>query len=111
LERCATHYFQSKTAPSNLKTGQLEPRTRDVYETEYLPYDYHAAPEAEKVQMLRTIIEQIHPVETFREGFLAWRGYCLTGERNQQCFVLNIGFTAENGKSTLGKMFASALPL
>ena len=112
LERCATHYFQFKNGAFNLKTGQLEPRTRDMYVTEYLPYDYHAAPpEAEKVQRLRTIIEQIHPVEMFREGFLAWRGYCLTGERNQQCFVLNIGFTAENGKSTLGKMFASAFPV
>jgi phage/plasmid-associated DNA primase len=77
LERCATHYFHFKNGAFNLKTGQLEPRTRDMYVTEYLPYDYHAAP-PEKVQRLRTIIEQIHRVEKVREGFLAWRGYCNT---------------------------------
>ncbi len=28
----------------------------------YLPYDYRDAPDAEKVQTLRTIMEQIHPI-------------------------------------------------
>jgi hypothetical protein len=111
LESTATHYFQFKNGAFNLKTLKLEPRTRDMYVTAYLPYDYRDAPDAEKVQKLRTIMEQIHPQAKFREAFLAWRGYCLTGERNQQCFVLNIGFTAENGKSTLSKMFALAFPL
>ena len=47
---------------------------------------------------------------SYKGWFLAWRGYCLTGETREQCFVLNVGFTAENGKSTLSSMFRKAVP-
>jgi len=111
------HYYQFKNKAYNLKTGQLEDRTRDMYITEdgVLEYDY---PEGEtdadykkEMTRLKKIMAQVQPNPTFYDAFLRWRGYCLTGEVKEQAFVLNIGYTAGNGKSSTSKMYAKAFPV
>ena len=104
-------YFQFKNGAFNLKTGKLEKRTREMYISETLDYDYYDVCDEELKQEILTIHKQILPEEEFLEGFLRWRGYCLTGQTCEQKFVINVGQTAANGKSTLAKMYAKAFPI
>lgn len=42
---------------------------------------------------------------------LSWLGYCLTGETSVCKMLFMIGYTAENGKSTMGRMYHYSLPI
>ena len=110
MEQSADHYFQFRNGAFNLKTGKLEPRTQNMYITEFLEYDYSPVKNQKKIAHLLQIIAQILPDPDTRAAFLAWRGYCLTGDAGK-CFVLNIGYTAGNGKSTMSHMFHEAFPI
>jgi hypothetical protein len=111
LEEVTKHYFQFRNGAFNLQTGELQPRTMEMYVTKYLDFNYRDERDQGKMTRLMHLMQQILPDEKWMEGFLAWRGYCLTGETREQCFVHNVGFTAENGKSTLSFMFRKAFPL
>ena len=107
LEHATKHLFQFRNGAFNLKTSQLEPRTKVMYITKCLPYDYSPEQDASKKAELDAFMARLLPDEEARLGVLAWRGYCLTGETKEQCFVLHRGKTG-NGKSTLCKMFQCA---
>ena len=111
LEKINNKYFHFKNGAFNLKTGLLEERTREMYVTDTLDYDYTDKVNEFIKDSLFNIISQVLPEEKFREGFFKWRGYCLTGETEAQTFVLNVGETASNGKSTMSKMFKIAFPM
>ena len=109
------HYFQFKNKSFNLKTGALEPRTRDMYITREgcLPYEY---PENKtdlnyktEIDLIKKIIKQIHPDDDIRNNYMRWRGYCLTGEIKEQLFYILLG-VGSNGKSLLCQAFEDAFP-
>ena len=110
-------YFQFKNAAYNLKMGQLEHRTRDMYITAsgILSYDYPQgetdADYQEEMDKINTIIAQIQPEPKFQEAVKRWRGYCLTGETKAKVFMMNVGETAENGKTTLSDMYILSFPI
>ena len=111
VEDCTKHYVQFRNCAFNLKTGRPEPRTRQMYITEYLDFDYSDSRDEAKIQEITSEMQIIHQDPKFLEGFLAWRGYCLTGETNAKCFVLNVGYSGDNAKSTLSLQFEKAFPI
>lgn len=111
LETNTEHYFQFKNGAFNLKTGILEPRTREMYITQCLDYDYDPNQDLEIKNKIERIFKKILPDDEYREGFLKWRGLCLTGDTTPQKFVLNLGHTAGNGKSTMSNLFQESFPI
>ncbi|MBT4937204.1 hypothetical protein HON22_04780 [Candidatus Peregrinibacteria bacterium] len=104
------HFFQFKNGAFNLKTGLLEPRTKEMYITETLDIDYFSEQNKTIIKEIQKIIEQVLPGKQ-ADIHYKWRGLCLTGETKEQIFFVNIGYTASNGKSTLSKMFHKSFPL
>ena len=111
VEDCTKHYVQFQNCAFNLKTGRAEPRTRQMYITEYLDFDYSDSRDEAKIQEIMSEMKLIHQDPKFLDGFLAWRGYCLTGETSAKCFVLNVGYSGDNAKSTLSLQFEKAFPI
>jgi len=107
-----SHLFQFQNGAYNLKTGELEPRTREMSITNsgILKYDYEEGDFSKETQIIKTMIEQIIPNPADREAWCAWKGYCLTGDINGQMFLLYLGASAGNGKSTLCEAFKDAFP-
>jgi hypothetical protein len=117
LARKTKQYFQFKNKAYNLKTGQLEDRTRDMYITAsgILDYDY---PEGEtdadyqiEIDFLNKKMAQSQPDPKFQEALKRWRGYCLTGETKARKFIMNVGYTAENSKSFQSEVFCKCFPI
>lgn len=42
---------------------------------------------------------------------LSWLGYCMTGENGTERFLIMVGYSASNGKSTMATMFNKSLPI
>jgi len=111
LQPITTKYFQFSNGAFNLETGLLEKRTREMYITKTLSYEYSDLENKQEQFKIMNLFKQVLPDDKFLEGHLNWRGLCLTGEISPQVFVLNIGYTASNGKSTLSKIFDEAFPI
>jgi phage/plasmid-associated DNA primase len=95
-----------------LNTGIFRERTRDDYISQYLPFAYTTDIDQKIIDEVKTVFFQISNSDNkLMEFNLCWLGYCLTGETEQQKFLFVVGHTAQNGKSTLAKMFSSSLPI
>ena len=110
LDKSTTHLVQFLNGAFNLKTGKLVPRTREMYISLCLNYNYETKVKLVNSWKIKRILKKILPDSNLREAQLKWRGLCLTGETREQVFMLNLGTLASNGKSTLTKMFAEAFP-
>ena len=111
LDKSTTHLVQFLNGAFNLKTGKLVPRTREMYISLCLNYNYEPKVKLVNSWKIKRILKKILPDSNLREAQLKWRGLCLTGETREQVFMLNLGTLASNGKSTLTKMFAEAFPI
>lgn len=95
----------------DLKNDVFRKREKDDYVTKYLDYDYEESDQKEMVE-LREIIKKIsNDDEETLEFNLNWLGYCMTGERTMQKFLIIIGHSSQNGKSTIAEMFQATLPI
>ena len=95
-----------------LKTGEFRKRTRKDYVSKCLNYDYNEETnEKMKATILNLMLKICNDDNTVLEDNLRWFGYCLTGETKHQKFLCTIGHSAQNGKSTLTKMFDSAFSI
>jgi phage/plasmid-associated DNA primase len=110
-EAAINHYVQFRDQAFNLKTGQAEPRTKEMYVTKCLNYDYHDHRDEAKLRQVDRIFCQIFPDKKFREAFKSFLGSCLTGDTSKQAFLLLFGPHANNGKSTACFMFEKAFPI
>jgi hypothetical protein len=110
-EAAINHYVQFRDQAFNLKTGKAEPRTKEMYVTQCLKYDYDDYRDEAKIKQVDRIFCQIFPDKKFREAFKAFLGSCLTGETSEQAFLLLFGPHANNGKSTACFMFEKAFPI
>ena len=84
----------------NLRTGTLEARTREHYQTRCIQYDYE--PTKVKSKSMKKIIKlmsQIHPNQEEREFMRYTIGCMLTGKRIDQTFMVAYG-KGSSGKST-----------
>lgn len=106
------HYFQFKNGAFNFKTGKLEERTRDMYISESLKYDYEPPDEdmKEKIKIIQAEFETILPDPIALLNHKKWRSAGFLGITIES-FMLNIGYTGGNGKSYGSEIFCNAFPI
>ncbi len=81
----------------------FRPRVKEDYITETLDWDFGPAPEL-ALSRVKEMFRQIQPEPAQSQFQLDWLAYCLTGHTDAHRFKMNIGYTAENGKSTEAKV-------
>lgn len=100
-----------KNGVYELKTGKFRARKQKDLFSQCLAYDYEDA-DPKLVKKINRIIRQIsNDNEELCEFNLSWFGYCLTGETSLQKWLLIQGHTAENGKTTMLRMFTYSFPI
>ncbi|AYV76838.1 MAG: DNA primase [Barrevirus sp.] len=106
------HTLNFKNGIYNLRLGIFREREKNDFISKCLEIDY-----AEKVNVpikteILKILKQIaNDDPQLLEFNLSYLGYCLTGETALQKFLIVVGYGAQNGKSTMAKMFTKALPI
>lgn len=108
----AKHIISFQNGIYDLKENIFRDRIKEDYIATTLNYAYKSEIDDKIIKDIREKIFNISNCdEKLFEFNLAWLGYCMTGETELQSFLMMIGYTAANGKSTLGMMFSSSLPI
>ena len=90
----------------NLRTGTFKKRDPTDFFSKCLDYDYIETAVPEYTKKIQTLVTNIcNDERVYYDFMLGWLGYCLTGETSEQKSLYIIGHSAENGKSTLSKIF------
>lgn len=111
LDACR-HVINFKNGLYDLKIGKFRNRNKEDYISKCLDYDYSDQVNIDIKNKIRQTLSQIsNDDDELLEFNLNWLGYCLTGETKEQKFLTVIGYTAQNGKSTMAKMFMNSLPI
>lgn len=96
----------------DLKSLQFRIRTVDDFVSKCLEYDYSTdINDKLHLTIKKQILNICNDDERVRDDNMKWFGYCMTGETKQQKFLCTIGHSAQNGKSTLAKMFDNAFSI
>ncbi|AYV81404.1 MAG: DNA primase, partial [Harvfovirus sp.] len=107
----AKHLLSFRNGEYDLSKGLFRERKREDYISKCLEIDY-MDPDPKITVAVQDILLKISNTDNELYQFhLAWLGYCLTGETKEQKFLMVIGHTAQNGKSTMAKMFSKSLPI
>ena len=111
-EESTAHYFQFKNGAFNFKTGLLEERTREMYITECLDIDYKEKDDQmqQKINQIEADYKMVLPQEGALENHKKWRAVSFLGIPAES-FMLNIGYSAGNGKSTFPENFETAFSI
>lgn len=95
----------------DLKKNEFRSRNFDDYVTKFLEYDYNNSTDFE-INEVKELIKRIsNDDDETLEFNLNWLGYCITGERTMQKFLIVVGHSSSNGKSTLAELFQTSLPI
>ena len=106
------HTINFKNGTFDLKLGIFRKRLKTDYITKCLPFDYTEQTDTEISNEIENILLQIsNDDKKLLEFNLGWLGYSLTGETKEQRFLMIVGYSAQNGKSTMAKMFMNSLPI
>ena len=86
----------------DLKTKRLRKREKLDYVTKILDYDYipPVRISQEVKDEVRLFFKKLQPEQEQRDFTLSYLAYSLTGNTGHQVMKMNIGYTAQNGKST-----------
>ena len=103
-------YFQFNNGCLDLRTGKLRKREKTDYVSCKLSFDY-AKSKKMSLAEVRDILRKMQPDRKEYDVMMRWKGYCLTGHTKSQQFMVNIGYTASNGKSTHGEMMVRCFPI
>ena len=97
----------------NLKTGKYRKRNATDYVSKYLSYDYSKTIDQQVYGHVKQMVTNIcNDDPQVYEMMLSFFGYCLTGETKTQYFNYIVGYSAQNGKSTiLETMFQTAFDI
>ena len=99
----------------NLKTGEFQERTKNdsgSQASKCLPYNYSTNSTEDIKNKIIDILKKIcNDNEEDYEFMMHWFGYLITGETSAQKFLILFGPKAQNGKSTLMKIFAKSLDI
>ena len=97
------HYnINFKNGVYEMKTGIFRDRCYYDYITKWLDYDYMETttiPQSIHDDVL-DFFQKIQPNEEQRNFTLGYLSYALTGNIDKQKFKMNVGYSAQNGKST-----------
>ncbi|ARF10103.1 DNA primase [Indivirus ILV1] len=111
LDSCR-HEINFKNGIYDLKNAVFRERSREDYVTKCLDFDYtDNVNEKINSEIHKMIFNISNDDLELKEFNLAWLGYCMTGETRERKMLFVIGHSAENGKSSLGRMFMYSLPI
>ena len=106
------HVINFKNGLYDLKTGNFRERNQNDYFTKALSYDYNPVLNNDIITEIQTILLQIaNDDDKLLQFNLDWLGYCITGETCERMALFVIGHSAENGKTTMAKIFSKSLDI
>lgn len=101
-----------KNGVYDLREGSFRERKREDYVTKCLNINYtDTINENINNEINKMILHISNDNVELKEFNLSWFGYCLTGETKEKKMLFVIGSSAQNGKSSLGRMFMYSLPI
>ena len=86
-------------------------RTADHLITEYLPYNYTEEYDKDKFNDINSFFKKIQPNKEQRRFCTRMLRYCLFGGNKEKVMLMNIGYSAANGKSTTLKIHEKVFPI
>ncbi|MGI9555546.1 MAG: PriCT-2 domain-containing protein [Cyanophyceae cyanobacterium] len=94
-----------------LRNKRFRKRTQKDYITQYLDWDYSETVDDAILQELKDFYAKIQPDKTQFKYMMEWLAHCLCGSIGNQKFKMNIGYSAQNGKSTEFKIHNAVFPI
>ena len=95
----------------DLSTRRFHKRTIEHLITEFLPYDYTEDYDKEKFNDISSFFKKIQPNKEQRRFTTRMLLYCLHGGNKEKVMLMNIGYSAANGKSTTLKIQEKVFPI
>ena len=95
----------------DLSTRIYHKRTIEHLITEFLPYDYAEYYDKEKFNDISSFFKKIQPNKEQRRFTTRMLLYCLKGGNKEKVMLMNIGYSAANGKSTTLKIQEKVFPI
>jgi len=83
-----------------LKTKTFRKRDKLDYVTKFLQWDYNPVRNDKNIAIVELFFRKLHGDEIGRKFAIEWLASCLDGSLSKNKFKLNVGYSAENGKST-----------
>lgn len=83
-----------------LKTKTFRKRDKLDYVTKFLQWDYNPVRNEKNIAIVGLFFRKLHGDEVGRKFAIEWLASCLDGSLSKNKFKLNVGYSAENGKST-----------
>ena len=93
-----------KNGVYELNNKKFRPRTQSDYITQFLDWDYNENVNDDIYNELDLFFSKLQPQADQKKFLLEWMAYNLSGSTSSQKFLMNIGYSASNGKSTLFKI-------
>ncbi len=95
----------------DLKKMAFRKRTKKDFITKKLKWDYDPNISKYALDEIKDFFRKLQPNEKQRRFSLGWLARCLDGNLGQSKFKMNIGYTAENGKSTEFNIHSLIFPI
>jgi len=92
--------IQFKNGIFDLKKKQFRPRTKYDYITKTLTWNYNPNIDKKSYQKIEDYFRKLQADPIQRKFTIGWLARCLDGDLSTSKFKTNIGYTAENGKTT-----------
>lgn len=89
-----------KNGVYELNNKIFRPRLKTDYITKFLNWNYNEERDEEKIKFVKDEFKKIQPDEDQLKFTLGWLAYSLDGNTGRQKMKFNIGYSAQNGKST-----------
>jgi len=106
------HVVNFKNGLYDFKQQKFRTRNQNDSFSVCLNFDYAEEPDEEIFSKIRNTVRQIcNDEDDIFNGTMSFFGYCMTGETKEEKWLLIIGHTAGNGKSTLLHAFTSCFPI
>ena len=100
-----------KNGVYELNTGLFRDRFKSDHVTTFLGWSFNPARDESKIAAVKEEFAKIQPDESQLKFTLGWLAYCLDGDTGLQKCKFNIGYTAQNGKSTEFKIHSKVFPM
>tara|TARA_R100000388_G_scaffold94657_1_gene82621 strand:+ start:108 stop:2390 length:2283 start_codon:yes stop_codon:yes gene_type:complete len=95
----------------DLKKMKFRKRNKYDYITKYLNWDYNPDVDIESLEEVKDFFRRLQGDKEQRDFSICWLASCLDGNLDKSKFKMNIGYTAENGKSTEFLIHSSVFPI
>jgi len=95
----------------NLKKMKFRKRNKYDYVTKYLDWNYNFEVDLKSLEEVKDFFRRLQGDKQQRDFSICWLASCLDGNLDKSKFKMNIGYTAENGKSTEFLIHSSVFPI